>query len=109
MAKAKLSITLPPDLVASIDREAGRIPGSTRSGVIERWLRQASRLEAHRALAEATVEYYERLTAEARADDDEWTRFAAAHVSWGDGAPSRAADSGAARAAGRLRRQRRRR
>jgi Arc/MetJ-type ribon-helix-helix transcriptional regulator len=96
MAKLKLSVTLPPDLVASIDREVGRVPGGTRSAVIERWLRAAARQEAHRALERATVDYYRDLSPAARADDEEWTRFASAHVSWGDDwGASRAADSAA--------------
>ena len=109
MAKLKLSVTLPPDLVARIDRAAGRMPGGSRSAVIERWLREASRQEARRALAQATVDYYERLSTAARADDEEWTRFSSAHVSWADGAASRAADGGVARTGARPGRPGRRR
>ena len=109
MAKLKLSVTLSPDLVALIDRAAGDAPGG-RSAVIERWLRQASRQEAHRALERATIDYYQSLSAAARADDEEWTRFASAHVSWGDDwDASRASDSAAAPAVGRRRRKRGRR
>lgn len=94
MAKLKLSVTLPPDLVAEIDRAAGDTPGG-RSATIERWLRQAARHEAEATLARETVEYYQRLTAEERAEDEEWVRFSSAHASWGDETSSRAADRAA--------------
>ena len=98
MAKLKLSITLPPDLVAQIDRAAGDTPGG-RSATIERWLRQASRHEAELALARETIDYYQSLTAAERAEDEEWSRFSAAHASWGDDTASRARDVGASRSA----------
>jgi hypothetical protein len=107
MAKLKLSVTLPPDLVALIDRAASGAPGGNRSAVIERWLREASRHEAQRALARATIDYYQSLSPEKRAEDEDWTRFSTAHVSWGDGAPSRAADSGTTRPVTGPRRRRR--
>ena len=109
MAKLKLSVTLPPDLVARIDCAAEGMPGGSRSAVIERWLRAACRVEAGRALARATVDYYQSLTAEERAEDEEWSRFSAAHATWDDGAASRAAEVGASRPAVGPRRRRRRR
>ena len=101
MAKLKLSVTLPPDLVARIDRAAARMPGGSRSAVIERWLREASRQEARRALAQATVDYYESLSTDARADDEEWTRFSAAHYARLQGGVSRAAEGAPPRRRGR--------
>lgn len=59
--KTKLSISLSEDLVARIDREASRTR-STRSGVVESWLRDAARASARREIEQATVDYYETLT-----------------------------------------------
>lgn len=69
-AKAKVSITLPRDLLERIDREAARGAGSTRSSVIETWLRRAARTQAARALEADTIRYYESLTAEEIQEDE---------------------------------------
>jgi hypothetical protein len=71
--KTKLSVSLDADLVALIDRQAADESG-TRSGVMARWLRQASRQTTLARLQEETASYYESLTAAERADDDQWAR-----------------------------------
>ena len=71
--KVKLSITLSRDLVGRIDRlAAGK--GATRSAVVERWLRQAERLESQQDIERATIDYYQSLDQEARAEDEALAR-----------------------------------
>ncbi|HEX8791477.1 MAG TPA: ribbon-helix-helix protein, CopG family [Polyangiaceae bacterium] len=67
-AKLKVSLTLSADLVALVDRDARR-NRSTRSGVIETWLRRAATASARREIEEATAAYYLALRAEP--DDEE--------------------------------------
>ena len=68
--RLKISVTLPADLVAAVDSEAGLRANGNRSLVMERWLRRASRLRAEQALEEATIDYYESLSQEQRAEDE---------------------------------------
>ena len=67
--RVKISVSLPRDLVARIDRTAG-VEARSRSGVLEGWLRAAARESAARELEAATVEYYESLTAAERREDE---------------------------------------
>lgn len=67
--KAKVSVTLSRELLDRVDEVAAREPGATRSGVIERWLRLAARAEAAQALRDATVRYYESLSADEQEED----------------------------------------
>lgn len=69
MSKLKVSLTLSADLVVLIDRNARRT-GSTRSGVVEDWLRSSASRAAESTIDEATATYYASLRGEARADDD---------------------------------------
>jgi hypothetical protein len=68
--KLKVSITLAPDIVADVDAEARRIPGATRSSVVESWLRRGRRARADAVLRDSVVAYYEARTAEDRAEDE---------------------------------------
>jgi Arc/MetJ-type ribon-helix-helix transcriptional regulator len=68
-AKAKISITIPRDLLDQIDREADRDPTANRSAVIERWLRRGARSAAAQALREDTVAYYEALSDREREEE----------------------------------------
>lgn len=70
--KLKISVTLSADLVRRIDQKAGK--AGTRSGVIERWLQRAARLEAEREVDEATAAYYESLTADDVAEEEALAR-----------------------------------
>ena len=74
--KAKLSVTLSRELLAAVDREVARYPGSTRSGVIENWLRLGSRAREEQRLHQETIAYYEARSREERLDDEEWATFA---------------------------------
>lgn len=71
--KAKVSVTLETGLLAQIDRRAAS--GSTRSQVIEEWLRLAAREHARRALDAATIAYYAGRTEEQRAEDEALAGF----------------------------------
>lgn len=68
-ARTKLSITLAPDVVEAIDRAVERRVAGSRSGVIEKWLRRISRLNAEAQLREETIAYYESLSRADVADD----------------------------------------
>ena len=67
--RVKISVSLPRDLVARIDRTA-RVEARSRSRVLERWLGATARESAARELEAATVEYYESLTAADRREDE---------------------------------------
>ena len=66
--KTKVSVTIEQDLLTEIDRLA--VGGSTRSRIIEEWLRLAAREHARRALAAATAAYYEGRSEAERAEDE---------------------------------------
>ena len=71
--KAKVSVTLDRDLLATIDRRVAK--GTTRSEIIEEWLRLAALAQARRELDTATVAYYEGRTAEQQAEDEGLAAF----------------------------------
>jgi metal-responsive CopG/Arc/MetJ family transcriptional regulator len=66
--RVKISISLPRDLVARIDRVA-RAEARPRSRVLEEWLRTTAREKVARELEEGTVAYYAGLTPEDRRED----------------------------------------
>ena len=68
-ARVKISVSLPKDLVATVDREARASPAETRSSVIEQWLRQGASRQAEAQLRDEVIAYYRGLDAEARAED----------------------------------------
>ena len=67
--RVKISVSLPRDLVARIDR-AARVEARSRSRVLEGWLSARARESAALELEAATVEYYESLTAADRREDE---------------------------------------
>ena len=67
--RVKISVSLPRDLVARIDRVA-RAEARSRSRVLERWLSASARERAARELEAATVVYYESLTPEDRQEEN---------------------------------------
>jgi len=71
--KVKVSLTLSPDVLALVDRDA-EVRGDTRSGVVDSWLRRAAAGNAAAAIHEATAKYYQSLTAEDARDNDAWAR-----------------------------------
>jgi metal-responsive CopG/Arc/MetJ family transcriptional regulator len=73
--KLKISISLAADVLDAVDRRAAA-EKTTRSAVMEQWLRNASRQADLRRLEEETAAYYDALTPRERADDAEWADFA---------------------------------
>jgi metal-responsive CopG/Arc/MetJ family transcriptional regulator len=69
--KVKISVSLGADVLGAVDRLAAR-EGATRSAVVERWLREASRRERVARLEEETAAYYDSLTVAEREDDAAW-------------------------------------
>jgi metal-responsive CopG/Arc/MetJ family transcriptional regulator len=67
--RVKISVSLPRDLVARIDR-AARAEARSRSRVLERWLSTSARERSARELEAATIAYYESLTPEDRREED---------------------------------------
>lgn len=67
--RVKISVSLPRDLVARIDRTA-RVEARSRSRVLEGWLNATARETAAREVEAATVEYYESLRATDRREDE---------------------------------------
>lgn len=89
--KVKLSVSLSADLLERIDHAAARLPGSTRSSVIEAWLRSAARAAAEASLASEVIAYYEARTPAERAEDEGMARglsAAARRVRDGDDEPT---------------------
>jgi metal-responsive CopG/Arc/MetJ family transcriptional regulator len=73
MVAVKVTLTLPDELLASVDRYVTSHPGTTRSGVcagaLGDWLREQQETEiAH---------YYQSLSEEERAEDAAWASLAA--------------------------------
>ena len=67
--RVKISVSLPRDLVAHIDR-AARSEARSRSRVLEGWLRASARARAAQELEAATIAYYESLTPADRHEDE---------------------------------------
>jgi metal-responsive CopG/Arc/MetJ family transcriptional regulator len=89
--KLKISVSLPADLVAAVDRRARSIPGDTRSGVVERWLRRGVREQAEADLRDEVIRYYTSRSEKESEQDQELSRAlsrAARRIDI-DGAPPR--------------------
>lgn len=67
--RVKISVSLPRDLVARIDR-AARAESRSRSRILEGWLRAGARDTAAREVEEATIAYYQMMAPEERRDDE---------------------------------------
>jgi metal-responsive CopG/Arc/MetJ family transcriptional regulator len=66
--RVKISVSLPRELVARIDR-AARAGARSRSRVLEGWLRASESETTARELEAATIAYYESLMPEERRED----------------------------------------
>ena len=75
MRRARVTVTLSPDVLSKVDRAARAKPGSSRSSVIEAWLRRAAESEAQNTLDQAIARYYDGLSAEEQAESKAWARF----------------------------------
>jgi metal-responsive CopG/Arc/MetJ family transcriptional regulator len=75
LRKHKVSLSLPADLVAWIDRQAARKRGQTRSGVVEQAVRGWAKRATAKDIEDATVAYYQAMTAAERDEDAAWSRL----------------------------------
>jgi metal-responsive CopG/Arc/MetJ family transcriptional regulator len=66
--KTKISISLDSDVLEAVDRRAAR-EKTTRSAVMEQWLRGAARQAELQRLEEETAAYYDSLTPAERRED----------------------------------------
>lgn len=73
--KVKISVSIDADLLGVVDRLAQQ-EGSTRSAVMERWLKQVSRRAQQLRLEEETAAYYDALAAPEREEDASWAAAA---------------------------------
>jgi len=73
--KLKISISVDAQLLDVVDRRAAK-EKTTRSAIMEQWLRAASRQAELQRLEEDTAAYYDALTPAEKADDAEWAEFA---------------------------------
>lgn len=71
--KAKVSVSIPKDLLEDIDDEAAHTSRS-RSQIFETWLRLAARRRAAEKLEQDTLAYYTSRTAEQAAEDEALSR-----------------------------------
>lgn len=94
--KVKISVSIDPQLLGLVDRSAAS-EGATRSAVMERWLRQASREAKAARLDEETAAYYDAITNDERRDDAAWaaaSSIAARGLRIDDAAPTRSGRRG---------------
>jgi hypothetical protein len=73
--KVKISVSLDAAVVDAVDRRAAR-EGTTRSAVMEQWLKRASGQAALTRLAEETAAYYDALSPTEIDDDRSWAKVA---------------------------------
>jgi metal-responsive CopG/Arc/MetJ family transcriptional regulator len=73
--KTKISISLDADVLDAVDRRAAK-EKTTRSAIMEQWLRGAARQAELQRLEEETAAYYDALTPAEKAEDAEWAEFA---------------------------------
>ena len=73
--KTKVSISLDAEVLEAVDRRAAK-EHTTRSAIMEQWLRGAARQVELQRLEEETAAYYDSLTPAEKADDAEWAEFA---------------------------------
>jgi len=78
--KHKVSLSLPADLVDWIDRQAARKRGGTRSGVVEQAVRGWAKQSAAKDIEDATVAYYQAMSASEHKEDAAWSRLGEATI-----------------------------
>ena len=74
--KVKVSVSLDADLLNVVDKAAAR-QGTTRSELLERWLRDGQRRASVMRLQEETAAYYDSLTLAETRDDSSWAEASA--------------------------------
>jgi metal-responsive CopG/Arc/MetJ family transcriptional regulator len=73
--KVKVSVSLDAALIQAVDRAAAK-EGTTRSALMERWLRNSQRQSNLMRLEEETAAYYDSLTLAETDDDSRWAEAA---------------------------------
>ncbi len=73
-SRVKVSLSLPAELVAELDREVQVQPGASRSAVAEEWLRRGARQKAEADLRAAVIAYYRELEPTEREEDETLAR-----------------------------------
>ena len=68
--RVKVSLSLPEDLVASVDRRARSEPDGTRSAVVEALLRSGERALAEADLRSEVIAYYASLDSDERRENE---------------------------------------
>jgi len=71
MPKVKISISLDPSVLDAVD-QAASIGGESRTAVIERWLRDASRYARSKRLEAETAAYYDSLSVSDQEENAAW-------------------------------------
>lgn len=71
----KISVSLDAAVVDAVDRRAAK-EGTTRSAVMEQWLKRASGQAALARLEEETAAYYDALGPAEKHDDRAWAKVA---------------------------------
>jgi metal-responsive CopG/Arc/MetJ family transcriptional regulator len=75
--KAKITVTLSPELVRQLDAFVDSPEAGSRSQLVEKAIRQWLQIEAQRELESQTEEYYRTLSEDECREDKEWTKVAA--------------------------------
>ncbi len=103
VTKVKISLTISSDLVDLVDDLAERRQTS-RSAIVEQWLRRAASGSVAQEIAEATAAYYGSLRASEREDDEALARglsSAACGLSYDDEPPPRPTQASRRKSGGR--------
>lgn len=75
--KAKITVTVSPELVRQLDAFLDFPETGSRSQLVEKAIRQWLEMEAQRELERQTEEYYRTLSEDERREDREWAKVAA--------------------------------
>jgi metal-responsive CopG/Arc/MetJ family transcriptional regulator len=75
--KAKITITLSPDLVRQLDELLDSPEASSRSQLVEEAVRQWLRDQTQKELERQTEEYYHSLSEAERKEDRQWSKITA--------------------------------
>jgi metal-responsive CopG/Arc/MetJ family transcriptional regulator len=73
-SRLKVSLSLPADLIARVDQEVKARSDSSRSAVVEEWLRKGAHLKAESDLRASVVAYYQSLDSTERREEEALSR-----------------------------------
>jgi metal-responsive CopG/Arc/MetJ family transcriptional regulator len=75
--KAKITVTLSPDLISELDSFVNSSGGSSRSRLVEEALRRWLHDQAQKELERQTEEYYHSLSKAEHKEDQQWSKISA--------------------------------